>query len=31
MTIELLREDAYLKTCDATVVSVGDDGIAVKR
>ena len=27
MTIELFREDAYLKTCDATVVSVGDDGI----
>jgi len=31
MTDELFREDSYLKTCEATVVSVQDEGIELDR
>lgn len=31
MTEELFREDAYLKTCEATVVSSGEEGIILDR
>ena len=31
MTEELLREDAYLKTCEATVTAVGEQGIVLDR
>jgi len=31
MTEELFRHDAYLKSCDATVVSAGPDGIVLDR
>lgn len=31
MTEELFREDSYLKSCDATVVAVGEDGIELDR
>jgi misacylated tRNA(Ala) deacylase len=31
MTEELFREDAYLKSCDATVTAVGESGIVLDR
>lgn len=31
MTLELFREDAYLKRCDATVVAVHGNGVCVDR
>jgi misacylated tRNA(Ala) deacylase len=31
MTEEIFREDSYAKSCEATVVSVGDDGIELDR
>jgi len=31
MTEELFREDSYLKSCEATVVAVDDDGIVLDR
>lgn len=31
MTQELFREDAYLKTCDATVLSIADGGVILDR
>ena len=31
MTQDLFRQDAYLKDCDATVVSVGESGIVLDR
>ena len=31
MTEELFREDAYLKSCEATVTAVGDAGIVLDR
>lgn len=31
MTEELFREDAYLKSCEATVTAVGDSGIVLDR
>ena len=31
MTDELFREDAYLKSCQATVTAVGDAGIVLDR
>lgn len=31
MTEELFREDSYLKSCEATVVSVSDEGIVLDR
>ena len=31
MTQELFRDDAYIKTCEATVVAVSDDGIVLDR
>lgn len=31
MTIELFREDGYLRHCDATVTAVGDAGVCVDR
>lgn len=31
MTEELFREDAYLKTCEATVTTVGEQGIVLDR
>ncbi len=31
MTTELFREDAYLKICDATIVSIGEDGVVLNR
>jgi misacylated tRNA(Ala) deacylase len=31
MTEELFREDAYLKSCEATVVAVGEEGIVLDR
>lgn len=31
MTEELFRQDAYLKTCEATVVSAGADGVVLDR
>ena len=31
MTEELFREDAYLKTCDATVTAVSEQGIVLDR
>ena len=31
MTEELFREDAYLKSCEATVTGVDDDGVSLDR
>ena len=31
MTEELFREDSYLKTCDAMVVAVGEEGVVLDR
>jgi misacylated tRNA(Ala) deacylase len=31
MTEELFREDSYLKSCEATVVAVGPDGVVLDR
>src|SRR3546814_19163109 len=31
MTEELFREDAYLKSCEATVTAVGDAGVVLDR
>ncbi len=31
MTEELFREDSYLKSCEATVVAVGEEGIVLDR
>ncbi len=31
MTEELFREDSYLKSCEATVIAVGEDGIELDR
>jgi misacylated tRNA(Ala) deacylase len=31
MTEQLCSEDAYLRSCDATVVDVRDDGVVLDR
>ncbi|MEP6791555.1 MAG: alanyl-tRNA editing protein, partial [Ramlibacter sp.] len=31
MTQDLFREDAYLRECSATVVSIGEQGIVLDR
>jgi misacylated tRNA(Ala) deacylase len=31
MTLELFRDDSYLRECTATVVAIGDDGIELDR